>query len=206
MGPGPNAGAAGAAIAGVLCCLIVAIPLGLAIGSVILRAGVSVANKILGAKPGTSRRRDRDRDDDDEGGYEEDRYGRRDRYGDRDRYDRDDSGEVEPIPEPSLGWGMLIVLAAGIVNGIIGFIIALGVFGVMQPNTPEKEKAAELIANLISMPVGFLSLAGFSSLMLPTTFPRGMLVAAMYYVIAIAVALVIGAIAVAVIFAIGGLK
>lgn len=203
---GGQGGAGGAAAAGlgmVLCCLVVALPIGLAISSAIIRGAVALSNKIRGAKPGTggySRRRryqddyDYDRDDDRDDRYESDRY---------DRYD--DSGEVESIPEPSLGWGMLIALVMGAINFVVSLVVSFGVMGAMAAN-PQNAWVGQVITNAISLPAGFLIMSGVFTGMLPTTFPRAMLVAVMYHVICLVIGLIIGVILVAVLLATGGFR
>lgn len=199
-GQGGAGGAAAAGIGMVLCCLIVALPIGLAISSAIIRGAVALSNKIRGAKPGTggSRRRYRDEDDD----RDDDRD---DRY-ERDRYDRyDDGGEVESIPEPSLGWGMLIALVMGAINFLLGMAVGFAVVTLFPPN-PQNAWVVQVISNGITIPAGFLIMSGVFTGMLPTTFPRAMLVAVMYHVICLVIGLVIGVIVVALMLALGGFK
>jgi hypothetical protein len=159
-------------IAAVLCVLLFALPLGLLIGAVILRGGVSYANKCLPSE------RDRYYDDD---------------WDDYDRPKRRRRGGSAAIPEPGVGKAMGIVF----VNFIIGFIIsipisiALGV-GMGAGGAGKDDPAMSLIASLIQMPIGFLVAAGVRTMMLPTSFPRACLVVLFEYLIVLAICVIIG--------------
>jgi hypothetical protein len=162
----------GEAIGVLLCVLVVALPLGLLIGAVILRAAVSFANKCL-PQP-TSRYYD---DDDDDWETE---YRPRPRRG---------SG-ARAIPEPGMGQAMLIVF----VNGIVGFVVSIPInvaMGVGLAGAGGNDPAAQIIASLIQLPIGFLINAGVLTAMLPTTFPRACLVVVFEYLIVIAICLII---------------
>lgn len=167
----------GPAIGAVICVLVFALPLGLLIGAVILRGGVSFANKCL-PQP---RSRDWDDEEDD---YDWERPARRGR-----------SRSATAIPEPALGKAMGIVF----VQFIIGFIISIPINLVMGAGAGAQPvggrgavDTAQLLASLIQLPIGFLISAGLRTSMLPTTFPRACLVVLFEYLIVFAIALAIG--------------
>lgn len=166
----------GAAIGGFICALAFGLPIGLLIGAVILRGGVSFANKCL-PQP---RSRDWD-DDEDEDDW--DRPARRRR-----------SRSASAIPEPALGKAMGIVFVGFIVSFLISIPISLvmGAGAGAQPAGARGADAAQLIASLIQLPIGFLIAAGVRTGMLPTTFPRACLVVLFEYLIIIAICIVIG--------------
>jgi hypothetical protein len=171
------------AIGAVICVLIFALPIGLLIGAVILRGGVSFANKCL---PKGSDHDDGDWDDEDD-----DRPVRR----------RAKAG----IPEPGLGKAMGIVFVNFIVGTIVSIPISLvmGV-GLGNMNGGKEDPAMSILASLVQMPIGFLLAAGVRTGMLPTSFARACLVVLFEYLIVIAVCLVIAVPLIVLVFALGG--
>ena len=162
---------------GVICvALLIGVPIGLLIGALILRGGVSFANKCLPKKA------ERDYDDwDDEDDEDDDRPRRRRRR-----------RATAAIPEPALGKAMGIVF----VNAIIGFIISIPinvVMGVGFANVGggRGDPMMSVFASLIQLPISFLANAGVLTAMLPTTFPRACLVVMFQYLIMIAIGVVI---------------
>lgn len=149
-----------------VCVLVVAVPLGLLIGAVILRAAVSFANKCLPKEV--------ERDDDE-----------------WDDYDRPRRRGTTPIPEPGMGKAMGIVF----VNAIVGFLISIPInlaLGLGVANMGGRQDLqTQLIASLIQLPIGFLVNAGVLAGMLPTTFPRACLVVVFEYVVVIIIGLAI---------------
>lgn len=166
----------GDAIGVMLCVLVFALPLGLLIGAVILRAAVSFANKCL---PQPTRRY-YDDDEDDWGDWDDEdrpRRGRRRAHG-------------KAIPEPSMGQAMLIVF----VGAVVGFVASIPInvaMGAGVAGVGGNDPRPQLLASLIQLPIGFLINAGVLTAMLPTTFPRACLVVVFEYLIAIAIALII---------------
>ncbi|KAA0134289.1 hypothetical protein FYZ48_22170 [Gimesia chilikensis] len=133
------------------CVLFVAVPIGLAIGAVILRAAISLFNKFAG--------------------FGEDHLSR--------------------VPEPEMLKAMGIVFITGLVNWVVGFIIGLfGAVALKEVGQPW----AELLPALFSLPFSFLVASALLAGLLPTTFVRGMGVAACQYLISILIAVVIGVI------------
>lgn len=176
-----------AALLGVmLCVLVVALPVGLAIGAAILRAAIALANKVLG-RPAEDRYDDRYDDDDDYDDYE-------DRPRRRARRRRSNTA----VPEPGFWKAVGIVFVIALVNGGVGFVIGLVVALGMAGQDPQ---AAQIVSQVISLPVGFLINAGMLAAMLPTSFARGALVTLFQYLIGIAIAVVIGGVLFALLFA-----
>jgi hypothetical protein len=188
-----------------LVCFAILFPLGLMIGAVILRAAVSISNTVVGSQSSRSY----DYDDDDDEDYDED---------DDDDDDDDDrprrrrrrkkrrSKSSGAIPEPGLGKGMLIVLCAWIVNVGISLVMtfALAGGGAIAGGGNGAANGVRLIAQLVSIPVSFLVLAGMCTAMLPTSFGRACLVALFYTLICIAIAVVIFGVLFAVGFGLAG--
>jgi hypothetical protein len=169
----------GGAVGGILCVLLIGLPIGLLIGAVILRGGVSFANKCL---PKESERDDRYWDDEDEDEDEDE----------DDRPRRSRRRAKAAIPEPGVGKAMGIVL----VGAIVGFIISIPInlvlgVGLGGPNGGNQDQAMSILASLIQLPIGFLVNAGIRTGMLPTTFGRACLVVVFEYLIAIAICLII---------------
>lgn len=160
----------GDAAIGVLCVIaLVAIPIGLLIGAVILRAACWAANKCL---PQPSSRYD---DDDDYDWDEDDRPRRRRR------------SSAKAIPEPSMGQAMGIVF----VNFIISFVVGGAIGFVVGAGGMARDPAAVIAMQGINLVLGFFIAAGVITAMLPTTFPRACLVVLFQYLIVLAIAIVI---------------
>ncbi len=137
---------------GIICVVFVLLPIGLAIGAVILRAAISMFNKFAG-------------------------------YGDE---------NPNQVPEPSMGKAMAIVLITGVANWIVGALIgSIGAGALKSVAEPWKT----LIPSLLSLPFSFFVSAGLLSGLLPTTFKRGLGVAACEYLVAILVGMAIGVLA-----------
>jgi hypothetical protein len=162
-------GGGGAAL-GVMCVVaLIAIPIGLLIGAVILRAACWAANKCL-PQPSS-----RYYDDDDEYDWDEDRPRRRRR------------SSAKAIPEPSMGQAMGIVF----VNFIISFVVGFAIGFVMGAGGMGKDPAAVIVIQGLNLVLSFLIAAGVITAMLPTTFPRACLVVLFQYLIVLAIAIVI---------------
>lgn len=175
---------------GVLCVImVIAIPIGLLIGALILRGGVWLANKCL-PQPG---RRYYDEDDDYDDDWDDD-------Y-DRPRIRRGRRGGRTAIPEPPLGKAMGVVFVRFIIGFIVSIPISLALRGVAGGRP---DASAQIVASLIQLPIGFLINAGVLTPMLPTTFPRACLVVLFEYLIALAIGLVIAVPLIALAFAVGG--
>lgn len=162
-----------------VCVLIFVIPLGLLLGAALLLAAIGLANKVVGdASTRSSYDFDDDVDDEDWDDLPKRRRGGRGRQ----------SGA---IPAPPLLTAMGIVLVVGIVNFLAGIPIRMA-FG-LEPlggDAPEDAQTA-LAAAIVSIPVGFLVMAGLLQMMLPTTFPRACLVVLFEYLIMIAIVLAV---------------
>ncbi|MCE9562970.1 MAG: hypothetical protein K8U57_13080 [Planctomycetes bacterium] len=164
--------------------LLVAIPIGLLIGAAILRGAVSLANMCVGGeKPRSSY------DDD----YED--------YGEYRRPRRSNDGGS--IPEPGIGQAMLIVLCTAILNGVLGLMAGFAV-GVGGAAAQLDQKTVQILAQLVGLPIGFLTSSFVLTGMLPTSFGRACLVTLFQYVIVIAIAVVVGGIVFAVVVGLQG--
>jgi hypothetical protein len=148
------------------------------IGTVILRAAVSLANKTTGAK----RESAYTGDDDDWSDYPV-------------RGARTEATAL--IPVPSVGRGMWIMLVIFIVNVIVSFAFQL-VFGAgpfaawFAPRRGDFDDDS-WISNLIQLPASFLLMSLMLSAMLPTRFGRGCLVAFFYFLICVGILFVVAA-------------
>jgi hypothetical protein len=164
--------------------ILLMIPVGLAIGALILLAAVWLANMCL-PQP-RSRRRYYDDDDDD---YEWDAPRRR----------RGSSSTA--IPMPGFGHAMLIVFVNAIVNFGIGFVIGF-MFG--AAGAANKQNTM-LVIQVISFAIGFVVSATILSGMLPTTFPRACLVVLFQHLILLAIVIII-VVPIAIMGGLAGLK
>jgi hypothetical protein len=142
--------------------LLIAIPIALLIGSVILRAAVNLANWRLGPAQdcGVS-----SADEDDWADYPI--------PGDR-------TSSTTQIPMPSVGGGMVMTLCISIVNYVV---LAVLQFVIADDSAPRHVRFrgplddGNLIARFLALPANFLVASGLLAAMLPTTFRRGCLVA-----------------------------
>jgi hypothetical protein len=190
--------------------MLLAIPIGLMIGAAILRGAVSLANACLGPD------RSKTSSYDDEYTDYEGRYDRPSR-----RYRETNSGGL--IPEPGLGYGMVIVLVNAFAQFAIGMVMAIGLmavaggagggggqgFGAGKRGFGDGgggNDALELMMNLLSIPVGFIVTSGVLTMMLPTSFGRACLVTLFQYLIIIAIGVVVVVVLFAAVGGMGGLK
>jgi hypothetical protein len=101
----------------------------------------------------------------------------------------------ESVPEPDLGKAMGITFVCALVQLLVGFIFGLVVNGTLTSaasgRLPLPRWKIEALTTLFSLPVGLLILSGMVSSMLPTSFPRGILVALCFYLILIIIAAVL---------------
>lgn len=162
-------------IIGMLFFLLV-IPFGLLIGSAILRGAVSLANKRLGPPP-ESKYIVEDEDD----------------WGDYPIAGQQPERTGGVIPTPSIGGGMLMMLAIMIVNGIVTFV-----FQMMMDDNPGGGRGRlrgplddMVITRLLSLPIGFFLMSGLLAVFLPTSFTRSCLVALYYFLICLGIAAVL---------------
>lgn len=88
------------------------------------------------------------------------------------------------IPEPAFGRAYLMALAAFVVNAVASTVVQM----VVQAGDP---RTAQLVSALVGLPLGFFVLAATATTMLPTTFGRACLVAVFYYVVCIAIVVII---------------
>lgn len=138
--------------------------LALLVGAALFRAAVALANRSLGpVRRGEPIGWDWDADEDD-----------------------DPAPAAAAIPEPSLGRGMSVLFLTALV--VLAVLVAvesnfLREFGL-------RRRTAEQVGLVALLAAGFLALASFSALSLPTTFRRAALAALFFYLILAAVVLV----------------
>ena len=117
------------------------------------------------------------------------------------------SNPAAQVPNPSFGHAILIVLVTFIayivVQLVFGFI--LGAAGVIQIDPESMQQGGNLILTAIALPVNFLIASGVIAGMLPTTFPRAMLVALFEFLIWIAINVIIVIIVLVIGLGMGGL-
>lgn len=199
------------AIVGLLCALVFGLFLGTLIGGVILRAACALYNKLAGAKP-PKRGSVPDWEEPplrrpEKGEVGEGITGSPQPFDYREAREEEDLEQriraSQGVPEPELGTAMLIAFVSLLVNTAVNFGIRFTLSG-GQAAFGGADLTAQIIASLISIPIGILVLGGMASAMLPTTFGKGMLVALLYLAIAFAIALVIGGCAAGVMVALGG--
>lgn len=166
-----------------LVCIGFGVFIGLLIVSAVLRAAVWIANKCVAGSGGGRSYYDED-DWDDWDAY--DRPARRRRRG------------SDGIPEPGLFKGMGIALLVFIAQTVIGFVLALVLVGGMNagggnPFAPRggADPVMQLLVNGVSIVTGFLIWSGLLTALLPTSFPRAMLVTLFLYLILFAIGIVV---------------
>ena len=82
------------------------------------------------------------------------------------------------MPHPTFAKALAILFVTVIVNSVLGLIITFsGVFGSIDPT----------LLQLMLWPVGVFVMAAMTSLILPTDFAKGFLVALLHVVVSIAV-------------------
>ncbi len=152
------------------------LPLGLLIGSVILRGAVSFANKRLGPAPESSYIVE---DEDD--------------WGDYPIAGQQPEQANGVIPTPSVGGGMLVMLVVAIVIGVVTFV-----FQMMMGDNPGGGGGRlrgplddMVVTRLLSLPISFILMAGLLAVFLPTSFSRSCLVVLFYFLICLGVAAVL---------------
>lgn len=91
----------------------------------------------------------------------------------------DGTGSPSSVPELSLGKAMGISFATTLVNAVARFAIGLLV------GAGGAARGPVVIAQLLSLPVGLLVMAGLNSALLPTTFARGLSIALCYVLVAL---------------------
>jgi hypothetical protein len=161
-------------VLGMICGFLFVIIIVLVVAGLILCAAVWLSNKCL-PQPVSRRRRYDDYDDDDDEDWSS--YNR----------PRRRSGSGTAIPQPGLGWAIVIVLVNGIANFIANLVIGVvaGAGGAMR------NPGAAIAVNCCSFIVNFFISTGLLSAMLPTTYPRACLVWLFQLLICIAIAIII---------------
>jgi hypothetical protein len=153
---------------GVLVFIIVVLVL-LLVGSALLRAAVSLANRTIGPISVKNKILDWDWDAED---------------------DDDDlvEGRSElAIPEPGLGQGMAIIFLSALVNLAISFVLV----NALDRRWHSGDVAELLAVHLLGVFAGYVAMLGFLAGMLPTRPGRAALAALFFYLILIALAALI---------------
>jgi len=153
---------------------IIALPLSLWVGAMILRAAISLANKRIGPPPEPA-------------SFVEDE----DDWGDYPLPGERQEGSSGAIPAPSIGGGMMMMMGIVIVNVVVGAAIHI-VMG--EERGPRRGGGgllddADFLAAVATVPASFLVTAGLLAAMLPTRFSRSCLVTLFYYLICIGIAI-----------------
>ncbi len=145
-------------LGGILCTILVVIPIIIAVSAIVLRAAVTGFNKM--------------------------------------------SSPDNAVPEPSFMKAMGIAAASTIVSYMVNFAIGFLGAGAMIAGGANPMQA-QIIIILISLPAGFLVVAGMLTAMLPASFGKSMIITLLYYLIAIAIAVFFAVVVFAVGAAIG---
>jgi hypothetical protein len=106
------------------------------------------------------------------------------------------------VPEPGFGKALGIVVVNVIASAVVGLPIGL-IVGLVGQGSGLDQKVTQVIATLISLPIGFFVTGGILTFMLPTSFGRALLVTLLQYVVIFLIALVFGIVAAVVIAALG---
>ncbi len=159
-------------IAGLFVCAggLIGLVAALLVGSVIVRAAVALANRILGPAEVP------------------------DTFGQWDDWDSDEPApkprkhKTRVIPEPGLATGMLVTLLSGLVGP--GGIVVCAVLAREAFNDLDgPDELVPLAFLILLLPIGFGLLTLLLSMLLPTTFWRAARVAFLHYLIVFALAL-----------------
>ncbi len=100
-------------------------------------------------------------------------------------------GKSSTLPEPSMGKAMAITFATSIANAAAGFII--GSVLAVEPAV-NGARGVNMTAQLISIPVSLIVMAGMITVLLPATFGKSFLVTICYCLISIVIIAVIAGI------------
>jgi hypothetical protein len=105
----------------------------------------------------------------------------------------DSKGSPRSVPEPQLDKAIGITFVTTLVNAVVGFVIGLLV-GAGTAATGPGGRGPTVIAQLLSLPVSLLVMAGMNSALLPSTFARGLLIAVCYLLVVVFVVVVLAVI------------
>jgi hypothetical protein len=161
----------------------------LVVGSVILRAAVALANRIIGPPKPKVETVDRFEDWDWDGELEDAKPRKK--------------GKEKAVPEPGIGKGMMIASTVYVLTAFIGVVLAVFFEAVADDVFDGDEGAQIVLVVLFALPLGFVGMALLLTAMLPTTFSRAALVAFIYHFFALLVLGIIGGTLVAFFAALG---
>ena len=91
-------------------------------------------------------------------------------------------GSPSSVPELLLGKAMRITFVTTLFDVVAGFVIGL-LIGASSAAAGPGERGPAVVAQLLSLPVSLLVMAGMNCALLPTTFTRGLLVALCYLLV-----------------------
>jgi uncharacterized membrane protein len=112
------------------------------------------------------------------------------------------AGPDKRVSEPGFGKAMGIMVVTLIVNVVVGGLLGLLLAGGGAAAGAD-QRSLQLLVNVVSIPVGFLTMAGMLTVMLPTSFGRALLVTLLQYAIMIAIGIVVGLVIFVVVLALG---
>lgn len=112
------------------------------------------------------------------------------------------AGPDKRVPEPGFGKAMGIMVVALIVNVVAGGVLGLLLAGGGAAAGAD-QRSMQVLVNLISLPLGFLTMTGMSTVMLPTSFGRALFVTLIQYAIMFAIAIIVGVVIFGVVLALG---
>jgi hypothetical protein len=166
-------------VIGFPCFLVIALPLGLLIGALILRGAVSMANRGAGSRPEPIEYEPVDEDD----------------WSDYPVPGRTREEPSEGIPVPGIAKGMGIMFSILIVNAIIGLVVR---FLIVDDQAFVNRRGRgffddpEVRSRVVTLPIALIVMIVLLGAMLPARFTRAGLVTFYYFLICIGVVLVIG--------------
>lgn len=88
------------------------------------------------------------------------------------------------VPEPPMGKAMGVAIVTTFVNFVVASIVHL-VIGWAAAAESARDGGVNVTAQLVSLSIGVLVMAGLLSALLPTTFGRGIVVTLFYFLIAL---------------------
>lgn len=166
-----------------LIAILILLLFGSLMGAVLLRAAISVANKILGKQPAANETQPFSEPVE---SLSSEPMDSTNPYSPPTHAATNVASGSTAIPEPNFGFAIVISLAVSLAGGVIG-----GVFGALT----EGSEVTEAVGSILSLVLSFVVSAFILSKLLPTTYGRAALVCVIYGLIAFAIFFVVGIIA-----------
>lgn len=101
------------------------------------------------------------------------------------------SGPPTGVPEPAFTKAMGITFVTSLVSSAVNLIFGLATGAGAAAAGPQAGKGVDMMAQLVSVPIGLIVMAGMLTALLPTSFGKAILVTLLYLLIA---AIVVGVI------------